>query len=174
MTAASDQPGARFPEFLRAFDAGARTKTESLDKIVHRLVANLQSQLDRSHIARLRKRFSNSQDSEWMMVVNEPPGNSDRAHLAIDPVVRLDGRFVDSRGVSDDFEGRARLVDVLQSPIGARLHGHRPGDIWVKGGRVGGRESHQCRDQESRCPILHVIAPQPLPALSQRGTEPFH
>ena len=105
-------------------------------------------EFDRRDVARLRERFSNRQRSKRMMIVDHASGDSDRAHLAIDVIVRLREFLLHRGGERDDFERRTRFVDILQRPVGSRFA------VWLRrlcsdqtSARLRARGSRHCADR---------------------------
>src|SRR6185503_5462847 len=103
--------------FTRKLDACFRTEAETPDVFVHRGVADSHSEFDRGNVARLCESFSNRQRSEWLMIVDQASGDSDRTHLAVDVIGGLSEVLLQRGRESDDFECRTRFVNVLQCPV---------------------------------------------------------
>src|SRR3977135_3291943 len=56
-----------------------------------------------------------------MMIVNQTAPDGNLTHLTINLVLWLDQTHLNRRGVGDNLEGRAGLVDTLQRPVGPSL-----------------------------------------------------
>jgi hypothetical protein len=56
-----------------------------------------------------------------MMIMDHASGDSDRAHLAVDVIVRLRELLLECGGEGDDFERRTGFVNILQRPVRSRF-----------------------------------------------------
>ena len=131
------QNARRFP---RQIDAGARPKSEPLHVLVHRFVADQEAELDRADVTRFRQSVSDGKHAIRMTIVNQPAGDRDLSHLAIDLVVWFDQPLFNCRRVSHYFERRTWLVDILQRSVRARFGGIRGRLIGIERRRVGQRQ----------------------------------
>src|SRR5712692_6365182 len=121
-------------------DTCARSKSEPLHVLVHRFVADQEAELDRADVTRFRQSVSDCKHAIRMTIVNQPAGDSDRTHLTIDLVIWLDQPLFNRGRVSNYFERRTWLVDILQRSVRARFGGIRGRLIGIKGGRIGQRQ----------------------------------
>src|SRR6266566_3564926 len=71
-----------------------------------------------------------------MMIVNETSCHSDRAHLAIDPIVRLGKFLLDRSRECHYLECRSGLIDIFQSPVSPRFRLCSSYVIWIEGRSV--------------------------------------
>src|SRR5205807_7299988 len=93
-------------------------------------------ELDRADVTRFRQSVSDCKHAIWMTIVNQPAGDRDLSHLAIDLVVWFDQSLFNCRRVSNDLKRRTWLVDVLQRSVRTRFGGIRGRLIGIEGGRI--------------------------------------
>ena len=101
--------------------------------------ADLQRQFDSGHVARVLQRLMHRDDPEVvaLVVVNDAARQGDRAALAVDLVVGRGYMLIEGRGIGDQLEDRARLVDVADRVV-AQQHRRSVAEvIGVEGGADG-------------------------------------
>ena len=76
-----------------------------------------------------------------LVVVNDAAGERDLAALAVDHVVGRGHVLVERRGVGDQLEGRAGLVDVADGVVAQQLGRGVAKVVGIEGGPDGEREN---------------------------------
>src|SRR5205085_10523695 len=87
--------------FARQFNARARAEAETLDVVVHALVAHTQTQLYSGHVARFRQLVNQSQSPVRVMVVTKTFCDYNRTHLAINSIRGFSKPLFKRCGISD-------------------------------------------------------------------------
>src|SRR5205823_6236766 len=82
-----------------------------------RFVADQEAELDRADVTRFCQSVSDGKHAIRMTIVNQPAGDLDLSHLAIDLVVWFDQPLFNCCRVSHYLERRTWLVDILQRSV---------------------------------------------------------
>ena len=108
------------------FDARTVSEAIGLDVLVEGFGADFQRHLCRANVTGMLQRILHRHAAEvvGLVVVQGAPIHGHRAVLAVHHVVRLHTGGVESGRVSDQLEGRARLIHIAHRQVGqrARLH----------------------------------------------------
>ena len=112
--------GAAGRAFRRGVPRRYAAETEVVNVLIEAVGADLERQLDGGDVAGLLKRLVDGdrrRSAVALVVMNDAAGERDLAALAVDHVVGLGDVWIDRRGVSDELEDRAGLVDVADGVV---------------------------------------------------------
>ena len=111
-------------------------ETIGADVLIKALVAKPKSNLDGTYVARFRQYSPHRQQAVGFGIADSHAVVDNGTHLAIKYFVRVGELFFQSGGDGDEFERRARFVDIADGAVFHRSQLHFPVRVRIEGGTV--------------------------------------